>query len=49
MFPLEEPEFESRMCLGLTGVTMDRLAPLATELESTCSDITAEDWSDTLY
>ena len=33
MFPLEEPEFETAMCFGLTGVTMSRLAPVAAELD----------------
>ena len=32
-FPLEEPEFETALCFGLTGVTLNRLAPLATELD----------------
>ena len=32
-FPLQEPEFENALCFGLTGVTLNRLAPLATELD----------------
>ena len=32
-FPLEEPEFETALCFGLTGVTLDRLAPLVTDLD----------------
>ena len=32
-FPLEEPEFETALCFGLTGVTLNRVAPLTTELD----------------
>ena len=32
-FPLGKPEFETAVCFGLTGVTLNSLAPLATELD----------------